>query len=195
MRVAGSTRGETWKRVRTAGVSLLFEHGYEAMNTRQLAEAAGLRPGSLYYYFSSKEDFLHKLLVDLLEEIVADLERSLDGLEDPVARLEAYVQTLVRWHVVRREETFIASIEVRSLTHDRHASYMDLRRRFDSILADILRNGAAQGVFDLAHPSITRNALLSALTAISNWYDPAGPFGLDDITADFLVLTRRMVGG
>jgi len=194
VRVAGSTRDETWTRVRTAGVSLLFEHGFEAMNTRQLAEASGLKPGSLYYYFSSKEDFLHTLLVDLLEEIVADLERSLDGIEDPVARLEAYVRTLVRWHVVRREETFIASIEVRSLTHERHESYMELRRRFDSILAGILQDGAAKGVFDLNHPSITRNAMLSSLTAISSWYDPAGPFGVDDITSDYLVLTRRMVG-
>jgi AcrR family transcriptional regulator len=190
----GSNRDETWKRVRAAGVDLLYRHGFEAMNTRQLAEAAGLKPGSLYYYFPSKEEFLHRLLVDLLDEIIVDLERNLDGLEEPVDRLDAYVRTLVRWHVVRREETFIASIEVRSLTHDRQEAYMQLRDRFDVILADILRDGAEDGVFDLTHPRITRNAILSSLTAISSWYDPAGPFGLDVLTADFLELARRMVG-
>lgn len=194
MRVAGSNRDETWKRVRAAGVDLLYRHGFEATNTRQLAEAAGLKPGSLYYYFSSKEDFLHRLLVDLLEEIVEDLEQSLEGVTDPVDRLETYVRTLVSWHVLRREETFIASIEVRSLTHDRQESYMLLRDRFDAILADILRDGADAGVFDLDHPSITRNAVLSTLTAISTWYDPDGPFGLEDLTSDFVELSRRMVG-
>ncbi len=194
MRIAGSNRDETWKRVRAAGVSLLYRHGFEAMNTRQLAEAAGLKPGSLYYYFSSKEDFLHRLLVDLLDEILLDLEQNLDGLTEPVSRLEAYVRTLVRWHVVRREETFIASIEVRSLTHDRQESYLQRRDQFDLILAEILQDGAAAGIFDLTHPRITRNAILSSLTAISSWYDPAGPFGLEVLTMDFLELTRRMVG-
>jgi AcrR family transcriptional regulator len=175
-------------------VTLLFEHGYEAMNTRQLAEASGLKSGSLYYHFRSKEDFLYRVLVDLLEEIVADLEASLDGIDEPMQRLEAYVRTLVRWHVMHRQETFIASIEVRSLSDTRHDSYMELRRRFDSLLAGILREGSERGVFHLEHPSITRSAILSCITGISGWYDPDGPFGLDEITTDFLALTRRMVG-
>ncbi|GAA4742238.1 hypothetical protein GCM10023350_28740 [Nocardioides endophyticus] len=195
MRIAGSNRDETWNRVRTAGVDLLYRHGFEAMNTRQLAEAAGLKPGSLYYYFSSKEEFLHRLLVDLLEEIVTDLEESLEGLTAPVERLDAYIRTLVRWHVVRREETFIASIEVRSLTSDRQESYMQLRDRFDVILGEILRDGADQGVFSFQHPGVLRNAILSAVTAISTWYDPSGALGLDVLTNDFVELARRMAGG
>lgn len=194
MRVAGASRDETWRRVRTAGVQLLFRHGFEAMNTRQLAEAAGLKPGSLYYYFSSKEEFLYRLLIDLLEEIVADLEQGLQGVEDIVERLDTFVAILVRWHVLRREETFIASIEVRSLTSERHESYMALRDRFDTILEEILEEGAAAGVFSLPHPTITRNAILSSLTAICGWYHPDGPVGLDEMVANFVVLVRRMVG-
>lgn len=194
MRIPGSNRDETWNRVRTAGVKLLYKHGFEAMNTRQLAEASGLKPGSLYYYFSSKEDFLHRLLVDLLQEIVADLEEGLEGIDDVIERLDTFVRILVRWHVVRRHETFIASIEVRSLTSERHESYMALRDRFDAILAEILEDGAADGLFALPHPAITRNAILSSLTAICSWYHPEGPVGLEELTTDFVILVRRMVG-
>src|SRR5690606_28366705 len=81
LRTTGSNRDETWRRVRSAGVELLFEHGYEVMNTRQLAEAAELKPGSLYYYFRSKEEFLYRLLIDLLEDIVADLELGLSKVD------------------------------------------------------------------------------------------------------------------
>ncbi len=193
MRLAGSNREATWSRIRSAGVELLFKHGYEAMNTRQLAEAAGLKPGSLYYYFASKEDFLHRLLVDLLQEIVDDLEEHLGGLEDVDDRLDAFVRVLVKWHVQRREETFIASIEVRALSQDRHQEYSALRDRFDAILTEILRDGMEQGRYEIKHQSIARNAILSALTAISGWYDPKGPLGLDDLVDDFLTFTRRMV--
>jgi AcrR family transcriptional regulator len=177
-------------------VDLLFRHGYEAMNTRQLADAAGLKPGSLYYYFKSKEEFLHRLLVDLLEEILADLDAALGELRGAPAerQLEAFVRTLVKWHVQRREETFIASIEIRSLTHDRHESYMELRDRFDSTLGEILERGIAEGSFELSRESVARNTILTALTAISGWYDPRGHLGLDAISDEFVLLARRIVG-
>ncbi|MFR9805093.1 TetR/AcrR family transcriptional regulator [Pseudonocardia sp. RS010] len=196
MRVAGSNRDDTWGRIRTAGVDLLYRHGYEAMNTRQLAEAAGLKPGSLYYYFKSKEEFLHRLLVDLLEEILADLDATLAEVKGGLAvkQLDAFVRTLVKWHVQRREETFIASIEIRSLSQDRHESYIELRDRFDSTLRDILLRGIADGEFSLSREIVVRNALLTALTAISGWYDPRGQLGVDAISDEFVLLARRMVG-
>lgn len=177
-------------------MDLLFRHGYEAMNTRQLAEAAGLKPGSLYYYFTSKEEFLYSLLVDLLREIVADLDEALEALRDATAaqQLDAFVRTLVKWHVQRREETFIASIETRSLSQDRHESYMELRDRFDAMLGEILDRGITEGIFTLPRERIARNAIMSALTAISGWYDPCGPLGLEAITEEFMLLTRRLVG-
>jgi AcrR family transcriptional regulator len=194
VRTVGTNRDDTWERVRAAGVDLLYRHGFEAMNVRKLAEASGLTSGSLYYYFSGKEEFLHRLLVDLLSEIVADLEEGLEGITRADQRLEKYVRILVKWHVQRREETSIARIEVRSLTDERHQSYMALRRRFDAVLSEILEDGVAQGVFDLTHPSISRNALLSALTGICGWYDPQGSLGQAEIEEDFVVLARRLVG-
>ncbi|WP_277874488.1 TetR/AcrR family transcriptional regulator [Rhodococcus sp. SMB37] len=192
----GSSRDETWRRVRSAGVELLFEHGYEAMNTRQLAEAAELKPGSLYYYFRSKEEFLYRLLVDLLEEIVADLELELGAIDpdDVEARLETFVRVLVKWHITRHKETFIASIETRALSRARHESYIELRDRFDSMLHEILRDGTLLSRFDIVELAVTRNSILSMITALSGWYDPHGPLGLEEITSDFVLLVRRMVG-
>ncbi|KQC36588.1 transcriptional regulator [Frankia sp. ACN1ag] len=175
-------------------MDLLFKHGYEAMNTRQLAEAAGLKPGSIYYYFKSKEEFLHRLLIDLLQEVVADLEGGLEDVGDVEQRLETYVRILVRWHVDRREETFIASIEIRSLSGQRHERYMLLRRRFDALLAEILQQGIDEERFAVPNEPVLRNAILSMITGICGWYDPAGPLGLSSISDEFVRLTRNMVG-
>ncbi|WP_261554414.1 TetR/AcrR family transcriptional regulator [Frankia tisae] len=194
MRVAGSNKADTWSRLKAAGIDLLFKHGYEAMNTRQLAEAAGLKPGSIYYYFKSKEEFLHRLLIDLLQEVVADLEGGLEDVDDVEQRLETYVRILVRWHVDRREETFIASIEIRSLSGQRHERYMLLRRRFDTLLAEILQQGIDEERFVVPNEPVLRNAILSMITGICGWYDPSGPLGLSSISDEFVRLTRNMVG-
>lgn len=194
LRVAGSNKSDTWNRIKSAGVNLLFEHGYEAMNTRQLAAAAGLQPGSIYYYFKSKEEFLHRLLIDLLEDIVLDLENGLAHVEDIEQRLETYVRILVKWHIERREETFIASIEIRSLSRERHGEYMALRDRFDSLLAEILQQGITERRFAASSEPILRNAILSMITAICGWYDPRGPLGLLEISDEFVRMTRDLVG-
>lgn len=41
---------------------LFTEHGFRGTTTREIAEAAGLRQGSLYHYFARKDDILAELL-------------------------------------------------------------------------------------------------------------------------------------
>ena len=48
----------TWRTIQAAGERLLFKHGFEAMNLRQLAAESELKTGSLYNYFDSKSEFL-----------------------------------------------------------------------------------------------------------------------------------------
>ncbi|OPX05669.1 TetR/AcrR family transcriptional regulator [Gordonia sp. i37] len=196
MRKVGSTRESTWPRIRAAGVDLLYEFGYDAMNTRRLAESADLTSSALYYHFKSKEDFLFRLLSDLLEEIVDDLESALAATpeSDPVARLDTFVRILVKWHVTRHKETFIASIETRALSRDRHLAYSELRDRFDLNLHKILAQGEESGDFAVIDVTLTSASLLAMLTAISGWYDPAGPLGLEEITAGYVELARRLAG-
>ncbi|GAA4641991.1 TetR/AcrR family transcriptional regulator [Gordonia humi] len=196
VRTVGSTRESTWPRIRAAGIDLLYEIGYDGMNTRQLAEAAGLTSSALYYHFSSKEELLFRVLTDLLEEIVDDLDTSLEAAADdgPAVQLDVFVEVLVKWHVTRRKETFIASIETRSLSQERNEEYQRLRDRFDQHLHDILEHGAADGVFSPIDVTTTSASLMAMLTAISRWYDPEGPLGLEVISERYVALARRMVG-
>ena len=53
MRKSGATREVTWPLIRKAAIDLLYTHGFNVMNLRQLSGAAGLQAGSLYNYFNS----------------------------------------------------------------------------------------------------------------------------------------------
>ena len=48
--------------IREAGVRLIYEHGYEGMNLRQLADAVGIQAGSLYNHIHTKQDLLFELV-------------------------------------------------------------------------------------------------------------------------------------
>ncbi len=54
-----------------AAATLFETHGFGATTTRQIAAAAGLEQGSLFHYFSRKDEILEELLDQMLEPAVA----------------------------------------------------------------------------------------------------------------------------
>jgi AcrR family transcriptional regulator len=59
-----------------AAEHLLYEVGYAGVTTRTVAEAAGVRPGLVHYYFGSMEE----LLTQTLERFVDQLASAVDAL-------------------------------------------------------------------------------------------------------------------
>lgn len=70
-----------------AAASLFAERGYAATSTRRIAERAGMRQASMYYYFAGKEEILLELLQ---ASIRPTLDRASDYLDEPDARRALY---------------------------------------------------------------------------------------------------------
>ncbi len=175
MRTVGSTREVTWPAIRNAGIELLYRHGFEAMNLRELAREAGLRgAGSLYNYFGSKEEFLFRIMCEIMEEILLELEQSVGPVQGAVERLNAFVEFHIRWHTTRRQETFISHMEMRSLPPERYKSYVGLRKKYETFVAKLISAGCRSGDFSATDVHILTQSILSMLTSICNWYHIGG---------------------
>jgi AcrR family transcriptional regulator len=175
MRTVGSSREATWPAIRRAGIDLLYRHGFEAMNLRELAAEAGLKgAGSLYNYFGSKEDFLFRIMCEIMDEILVELEANVGPVKGPVDQLMAFVEFHIRWHTGRREETFISHMEMRSLSAERYRHYVGLRKRYEAFVMKILVAGCKSGDFSVVDPHVLTQSILSMLTAICNWYHVGG---------------------
>lgn len=170
--------------IRRAGVDLLYRHGFEAMNLRELAKAAGFRgKGSLYNYFESKEEFLFILMCDIMEEIIRDLEANVGPVLEPLDRMKAFVRFHIDWHTARREETFISHMEMRSLNPERYATYVALRKRYERFFTDIVLAGRRSGVFQVDDVPVIVQSTLSMLTSVCTWYRPGGPLSQEELVA------------
>jgi AcrR family transcriptional regulator len=84
--VRGAGRRE---QVLAAAAREFSARGYEASSLRDIAAAAGVLAGSLYYHFRSKDDLFATVHAEGFRQLHAALDASLDGLTDPWARLEA----------------------------------------------------------------------------------------------------------
>ncbi len=120
MRQRGSHRAGTFSAIKAAGIRLIYEHGYEAMTLRMLAHSVGLESGSLYYHIKDKQDFLFRLLKEIIEGNIATLDERLRGVEDPEDRLRVLICFFITHQWEKKEEAFIISSEVRSLTPENY---------------------------------------------------------------------------
>ncbi|HSM28847.1 MAG TPA: TetR/AcrR family transcriptional regulator [Thioalkalivibrio sp.] len=78
-----------------AARELIFTRSFENVGTAEICAHAGVRKGSLYHFFSSKEELVLAMLDELLREFERKvLSPSLDGPGPITARIDAFVSTV-----------------------------------------------------------------------------------------------------
>ena len=182
-RTIGSYGPKTLEAIRKAGLRLIFEHGYEAMSLRQLAAEVGIQPGSLYNHINTKQDLLFDLVQEHMKELLRQLDLALEGKDQPVDRLRAFVAFHVTYHMTRKREVFIANSELRSLEPKHYETVVALRNAYEQRLSDILAEGAADDVFEVVDVQVATFAIIALLTGLCTWYRPGGRLTREAIIA------------
>jgi len=182
-RKAGSDGARTAEAIRAAGLRLIFEHGYEGMSLRDLAQVVGIQPGSLYNHIATKQALLFELLAEHMRTLTGALDEALAGVEGPLARLDAFIDFHLRYHLTRKMEVFVNNSELRSLEPENRAVITELRRDYENRLAIILADGAESGVFAIPDVPVATFAMLSLLTGVVSWYRPYGRLNEDQVVA------------
>lgn len=72
-----------------AAATVLGRLGYSDSSVKQIAGEAGVAPGLVHYYFTSKEELLVAVVHDLEREMVADWQSAVAGIDDPLERIVA----------------------------------------------------------------------------------------------------------
>lgn len=76
-----------------AAAKLFVEKGFNATTTRDIAEAVGMRSGSPFYHFRSKQALLKAAMVEGLDAGRERLATAIEGIADPEQRLRVLVRT------------------------------------------------------------------------------------------------------
>lgn len=178
-----------------AALGAFVEQGYHGASIREIAARAELSVPGVYHHYPSKQALLMGLANAAMDEL---LERSvraeLEAGELPSARFDAVVESLLRFHMARRELAFVASTEVRSMEPAARLAYIARRDEQQRMLDRIVADGVAQGEFSAPHPADAARAVATMCVAVSGWYRPDGPLEPDEIAGRYLDIARGMVG-
>lgn len=168
------------------------EQGYAAASMRDIAAEAGMKAGSMYYYFPSKADLLiavHEEGIRRISDAVADAVAAADG---PWVKLRAAMTAHLS---VLLDGGDYACVVIRELPADLAGEEGEVRRRlvplrdayearFQKLFDDLpLRAGASKRHLRLM--------VLGALNWSQTWYRPGGDTPAE-IADAFLNLLRPM---
>lgn len=149
--------------IKSQAVRLMAEKGFDAVSLRQLAEAAGLQPGSIYTHYRSKAHLLREVYCDYMEDLIAAWQERKLRRQSARQQLLAFVAAHIAFVWSRPEESCVVRLDVRSLDGQGRASVDDLKRFYDAELELILRRGMREGVFQVADFQAARIAVLCLL--------------------------------
>lgn len=141
---------------------LFWAHGYQGTSMRALADATGLKPGSLYAAFGSKEGIFREALDDYVARVKALAER----MNGPRAILEGWFRAHVREASKGRRGCLLLNSVSESPQLDPEsaravrAELTQLERFFAHCVAEADREGEQP-------PEVVARLLVAALAGIS----------------------------
>jgi len=174
-------------------VRLFAEKTYPVIGMRDIADAVGLLPGSLYVHISSKEDLLLRIVEKGIQNYVDAISAAADSDDPAPERLRAaflaHFEVLTR----SREQTRVAFFQWTYLSPEKQGRVIALRQQYEDLFVGIVRDGVRTGAFKpLRSPRLTVLAFIGMLNNATEWFSPTGPLSAKEIADE---LADTLLGG
>lgn len=166
----------TREQVLKAAAKLFRNQGYVATTLRQIADAAGIQAGSIYYHFRSKDEILAEILDVGIDKVRKSVEDELSKLPSGASarqKIAAAIEGHLRGLLEHGDFTS-ASIRTygqlpQKLKSSNQARRNQYSRFWDKLLAEAAERGEVRKGVDL---HIARLVILGAVNWTVEWFDP-----------------------
>lgn len=188
---AAVSREQRRAEVLAAAADLFASRGYAATTVREVAEAAGILGGSLYYHFDSKESMADEILSGFLGEMWADYDRVTGAGLGPAETFRELIVSSFRCIDRHRPAVMIYQKETARLAENPRFAYLtESRRKFREMWVSVLDAGVLAGVFraDLDTGLVYR-FIRDTVWLAASWYTREGPLSADEIARQYITMT------
>ena len=186
-----ATREDIRDLILDAADRLLARYGYRKMTMEDLAQEVGIGKGTIYLHFPSKEEVVLSHVDRIVERLKGQLTSIARREGPPAARLREMLlaRVLFRFDSVQHYTESLSDL----LSALRPGLLTRRRRHFEEesrIIADVLREGKREGLFELRDAATTARTLLTATNALLPYSLSARELGKRE---DVAVETARVV--
>lgn len=89
-----------------AALRLFVENGFHGTPTSRIAKEAGVANGTLFHYYSTKEDLIISLYIDIKKRMGEYIETKAALAKDPVERFRIQFTEVILWSMDNKDEFY-----------------------------------------------------------------------------------------
>lgn len=188
---AVATREDIRDLILDAADRLLARYGYKKMTMEDLAQEVGIGKGTIYLHFPSKEEVVLSHVDRIVERLKGQLSSIARRAGTPTTRLREMLlaRVLFRFDSVQHYTESLSDL----LAALRPGLLTRRRRHFEEesrIIAEVLREGKREGLFELRDAATAARTLLTATNALLPYSHSARELGKRE---DVAIETARVV--
>lgn len=179
--------------VMEAAITVMSERGYAATSVQEIADRVGVLKGSLYHYFSSKEELLFRVLTESHAQAdkIAEEVRALQL--DPLGELSEFLRRECLWFLTHIDRANIYFTETKQLTGDRYRETQRMGKHFVKQLQDMIVAAKESGqITSPMEVTLLTDYVLGSLNSVRAWPTRSGKkFSREQMAEAFVELTRQ----
>ncbi|UCF73477.1 MAG: TetR/AcrR family transcriptional regulator [Deltaproteobacteria bacterium] len=162
---------EKHRKIIAAATKVFAKKGFYKAKISDIAREAGVADGTIYIYFSHKDDILISLFEEKMKEVLDNMERQTSLETDPFAKIVRFAFLHLKLIEDNKDMAEIIQVELRQSDkfmkdyhNEKFAQYLDL-------IGDIIQEGKDKGLIreDII-PGIAKRAFFGALDEMSRFW-------------------------
>jgi TetR/AcrR family fatty acid metabolism transcriptional regulator len=164
-------KSEKYNRIIAAATKIFAQKGYYKTRVSEIAKEAGIADGTIYLYFSHKDQILISLFEEKMQEVLDNMKKQISLETDPLAKIKRFALVHLKLIEDNKDMAEIIQVELRQSSKfmkDYHnikfAQYLDL-------IEDIIREGQEKKFIKKEIiPAIAKRAFFGALDEMSRYW-------------------------
>lgn len=139
---------ETKLKILEAAAKTFGEYGYHQATMTKIAEEAGVAKGTVYWYFTSKEDLFLGLLDNSLAKLYANLELVVTSPTEPIEKLRRFILAYLDFFSRQSHLGQILSRGgIEGLSPEFYHKMIEWHDKFDRLNVELISQGVKAGAF------------------------------------------------
>jgi AcrR family transcriptional regulator len=167
---------------------LFMVYGYERTTMRNIANATGIKLGSIAYYFKSKEDILYETMSAVIESGEKGALAALHASDDVKNKLRSLIE--VELDSFLNDTGAIVMKEWRCLQKQRRTQLIQHQQVYEKIWSDVLTECHARGIIR-SKPEIARRVLHGAFAWSESWNGMARGLTIQQLAEEIMLLVTH----
>ena len=163
------------------------QKGFHAATIEDITNDLKMTKGSLYYYFSTKEELLYNAHVLSLEKVLKNIIKINATDDPPDIKLTAAISKHLKVFATDFEGAFLLQYEFH-LPEEYLEKIIAMRDNYQNNFIQIIEEGIQAGIFRARSARMAAFIILGSINWFLRWYSSSGSWSVDEISAAYVDL-------